>query len=100
MLEVLTAIKCVSSSKPSQILSVAADNKSPKYGSIASNNICYHGKMEGLIAICEMLKVNTTLKGLYLMNDDFDEAAEQQLRDAAKEREERTGVKLSFANEY
>ena len=55
---------------------------------------------ESVAPLVEMLKVNTTLKGLYLMNDDFDEAAEQQLRDAAKEREERTGVKLSFANEY
>ena len=43
-------------------LSVATDEHS--LGSIASNNICEGGKMEGLMALCEMLKTNTTLKAL------------------------------------
>ena len=46
-------------------------------------------------------KVNASLTRLSLDANEFDEAAEQQLRDAAKEREERTGVKLELSfNEY
>ena len=45
--------------------SVATDEPPPLFlGSISDNNICSDGKMEGLIAICEMLKTNTTLKEL------------------------------------
>ena len=34
------------------------------HGSLADNSLCYGGKMEGLLAICEMLKTNTTLTTL------------------------------------
>ena len=51
---------------------------------------------ECVAPLVEMLKVNTTLTSLDLSFSGFDEAATQQLEDAAKEREERTGVELDL----
>jgi hypothetical protein len=40
------------------------DGLAPLLHSLAGNAICKDGKMEGLNALCEMLKVNTTLHSI------------------------------------
>ena len=70
----LTSIKCAHKSSTQnwpKILSVATDKveisiliEASIHGSLGHSDICKGGKMEGLMAICEMLKVNTTLTAI------------------------------------
>ena len=40
------------------------DGLVPLLHSLANNRICYGGNMDGLNALCEMLKVNVTLQSI------------------------------------